>query len=404
MILNDLTDVTITAPLTPGMTLRYDGVNWENAPLDLNDLGDVTAVAPTDGQTIVWDSTFNAGAGGYVLGTAGGNATVHLTDTSVAPATVGTPTIAEITAAAGVLRDRVLTYTGTDLDTDPQTHVYHIDSDGLVTLLQSPAAGLANPIVHLTDTAVAPADPGSPTLAEITAAAGINRDVILTYTGTDNPADPVTHSYYIDQAGAVVLVDEPNTATCGLSELGGVGGTLAVGDGLGVPNPAQAGYTLSGDRAVGIATTAPAGGSTQFEVRLMPAGTVVTTGTLAAGATVATFTPFADLALAAGQWFETVITVAAPTPGAFLTVVGELCGPGTPTTVTAGGPDVDSHSHTQAAASTTWTIVHALGRPVAVRIEDTTGADITAQDINDDGAGTVVLTFINPIAGTAELT
>ncbi len=401
-----LTDVTLTGPLQAGQTLVHNGVTWINRDLNLNDLGDVNAVAPTAGQTIVWDPAANAGAGGYVLGTAGGNATLFLSNTAVGPATAGQPTLAEIAAAAGANRDRVLIYSGTDNAGDPITHAFHIDSAGLVTLVNEPTAGTANPIVFLSNTAVAPATAGSPTLAEITAAAGANRDTFLVYTGTDNAGDPVVSSYYIDSAGTVALVHEPagaanptlflpnaavapattgeptiaeitaaaganrdrmlvytgtdnagdpishaywidsvgtvtlvhepQVATCGMREMGGVGGVLAIGDGAGVPNPVQTGYTLAADRTVGIVTTPPVGGSDTFEVRLMPANSVITTGTIAAGATAATFTPFADLAFATGQWVEVVVTAVSPgTPSSELTVTGEQCGPGTPTTAGA---------------------------------------------------------------------
>ena len=172
-----------------------------------------------------------------------------------------------------------------------------------------------------------------------------------------------------------------------------------------MPNPVIDGYTLSADRMVGIATTAPTGGNDVFEVRLMPGGTIVSTGTLLDGATSATFTPYTDLALAAGQWFEVVVTgVSAGTPAAELTVAAEMCGPGTPVTVTAGGPDVDSYTHTQAAAATVWTIGHGLNRPVAVRIEDGTGADVTPDDINYLDSNTVQVTFLSARTGTAYIT
>ncbi len=326
--LGALTDVTLTGPLTAGMVLKFNGTQWVDAELFVDDLGDAdtTTTAPAIGETLVWDGT------NFVPGA---------------------------------------------------------------------AAGAANPTVHLTDTAVAPATAGEPTLAEITAAAGANRDVFLEYTGTDTATDPVLRSYYIDSAGAVTLVEEPNVATCALREIGGVGGTLAAGLGAGVPNPTLDGYTLAADRMVGIVTTAPTGGPDTFEVRLMPVNTVITTGTIADGATAATFTPYADLALASGQWFEVVVTtVSAGTPSAELTVAAELCGPGTPTTVTAGGTDIDSFTFVQAVASTTWTAVHNLGRPVAVRIEDGAGNDVAPDDIDYPDNNTVVVTFLAPQAGT----
>ncbi len=404
--LGALTDVTLTGPLAANQVLVNNGAGqWVNQPLNLGDLGDVDAATPTAGQTIVWDPAANAGAGGYVLGTAGGNATLFLPDTTVAPASAGFPTLAEIATAAGANRDRVLIYSGTDNAADPIIRAYHIDSAGLVTLVNEPSTGAAaNPIVHLTDTAVGPATAGQPTLAEITAAAGGNRDVFLAYTGTDNAGDPVVSSYYIDSAGTVALVHEPQVASCQMREVGGVGGDLAVGDGLGIPNPVQDDYIIRSDRAVGVVTAAPAGGSSTFEVRIMPGGAVLTTGTIAAGATAATFTPFADTAVAAGQWIETVVTTVAPTPGSQLTVAAEMCGPGAVSATTGGGADLDAYVHTQAAASALWTVVHNLNREVAVRVEDATGADIVPDEVTTIDSNTVTIAFLVATDGRAVIT
>ena len=68
------------------------------------------------------------------------NPTSFLDNTTVAPATAGQPTEAEIATAAGATRDSFLEYTGTDTATDAPTHVYYIDSAGAVTTLLSPAA------------------------------------------------------------------------------------------------------------------------------------------------------------------------------------------------------------------------------------------------------------------------
>lgn len=63
-------------------------------------------------------------------------------DTTVAPATTGSPTVAEITTftTAGSITDSIVYYTGTDTSTDTPTHVYHVDASGSVTLLLEPAA------------------------------------------------------------------------------------------------------------------------------------------------------------------------------------------------------------------------------------------------------------------------
>ena len=105
-----------------------------------------------------------------------------------------------------------------------------------------------------------------------------------------------------------------SAATCALHEIGGNAGPLGIGNGAGVANPVQTGYTLTADRIVATVTTAPAGGADVFEVRLEPAGTVITTGTVADGTMQATFTPFLDVILTDGEWIETVVTAVAPTP------------------------------------------------------------------------------------------
>lgn len=55
--LNGLADVTISSP-TAAQTLRYDGADFVNAALSVDDLSDVdiTTAAPTDGQVLAWDN------------------------------------------------------------------------------------------------------------------------------------------------------------------------------------------------------------------------------------------------------------------------------------------------------------------------------------------------------------
>ncbi len=271
-----------------------------------------------------------------------------LSNTSVAPATAGAPTLAEISAALAGTTNVVAYYTGTDISTDAPTYVYHVDNAGTVTLIESPAQTLPTPAnaippaatdatgaigtttteyaledhkhpaqavsadaeqllkagtdglhmldpddlvsadagnslvkgsdaklkvtgvptaanaippaatdatgaigtttteyaledhkhpaqgvsatagnvltvdatdglhffagwdrVFLSNTAVSPATAGSPTITEITTAAGVNRNVILYYTGTDTATDTPTFVYHIDKSGVVTLIQEP---------------------------------------------------------------------------------------------------------------------------------------------------------------------------------------------------
>lgn len=111
-------------------------------------------------------------------------------------------------------------------------------------------------------------------------------------------------------------------------ELGGSSGALAIGDGVGVATPVALGWTLLANQLHGRVTTAPTGSAATFQVRLLPANTVISTGTIAAGATTATFTPFVNQVFADGQWIEVVVTgIGSTTPGSELTVMGEIAGP-----------------------------------------------------------------------------
>ncbi len=84
------------------------------------------------------DSTFYFdGAAWAAEGGASSNNRLFADDTTVAPATAGQPTIAEITTFAGANTDTVIYYTGDDTSTNAPTHVFHIDGSGNVTLLNS---------------------------------------------------------------------------------------------------------------------------------------------------------------------------------------------------------------------------------------------------------------------------
>jgi hypothetical protein len=201
--LNDLTDVTLTAPLTLGSALVWNGTQWVNRRLIMDDLGDAdtTTTVPTDGQVLTWDS--------------------------------GTSQWRPETASAG---------------------------------------------------------------------------------------------------------------GCQLFEMGGASavGGLAIGDGTGTPGPVATGWILQADSLHATATTPPTGSALTFDVRLFPANSLIASGTVAAGATQATFTTFANVTFADGQWVEVRVTgVGSTTAGNDLTVTGELCGPGvssaTPTIVTEVG-------------------------------------------------------------------
>lgn len=192
-----------------------------------------------------------------------GEARLFLTETLVAPAIPGSPTDVEIATAAGTTRNTVLYYNGTNV-AGLATHAYWIDRAGAVTALKTPTSSITNSLtaaaadtitstvsgqaatlappagtidparllgfdatgalvkgvdpgkarVFLTNTSVAPASPGAPTLLEIAAAIGSNRDVVAYYNGTDVAGTPdPTHVYHVDSTGAVTLLQSPAAAS-----------------------------------------------------------------------------------------------------------------------------------------------------------------------------------------------
>lgn len=57
--LDDLSDVTITGPITDKQILRYDGTIWRNLPINLDSiLGDVDITTPQNGDILQYNGTF----------------------------------------------------------------------------------------------------------------------------------------------------------------------------------------------------------------------------------------------------------------------------------------------------------------------------------------------------------
>lgn len=67
---------------------------------------------------------------------------------TVSPASTSSPTLTEISTAAGTNVDVTAYYTGTNTSTDAPTHVYHIDGAGDVKLLLAPTAAGGVHLVH----------------------------------------------------------------------------------------------------------------------------------------------------------------------------------------------------------------------------------------------------------------
>jgi hypothetical protein len=96
------------------------------------------------------------------------------------------------------------------------------------------SGGAAPNRLFLSNTLVAPAVAGQPTLAEITTAVGANRDTLVYYTGDNTAANPPTYIYWVDGAGAVTLLRSPATAAAAMT-----GATAAAAGTAGqVPAPA----------------------------------------------------------------------------------------------------------------------------------------------------------------------
>lgn len=68
---------------------------------------------------------------------------------------------------------------------------------------------MANNRVHLADSVVLPVTAGKPTLSEINAVKGSNTDTILYYTGDDSAGSGATYVYWVDNAGALTLIEQP---------------------------------------------------------------------------------------------------------------------------------------------------------------------------------------------------
>lgn len=62
-----------------------------------------------------------------------------------------------------------------------------------------------------------------------------------------------------------------------------------------------------------------------------------------------------------------------------------------------------SYTHAQATASTTWTVIHNLGRDVQVRCVDDGDNNIVGEPFNDS-PNQITITFTTPVAGIAIVT
>lgn len=194
------------------------------------------------------------------------NPNQFLSNTLVNPITAGEPTDNEILLAASGQTDLFLFYTGTDLDTDPISHIWFIDNTGSIIRVRTPSTGAgsvsvdnvtvggdgdttplfvlddsitlakladgtpgkligfdattgdpvevdsSNPTTFLSNTLVSPTIVGEPTDVEILAAAGTTVDTIVYYTGNDTATDAPSHVYYIDLDGNIINLVSPENS------------------------------------------------------------------------------------------------------------------------------------------------------------------------------------------------
>ncbi|MEM7377593.1 MAG: hypothetical protein AAF460_08820, partial [Pseudomonadota bacterium] len=101
----------------------------------------------------------------------------------------------------------------------------------------------------ITETVMAPAAAGEPTIGEATTAIGTAANQLFYYNGTDTPADVPTHAWWVDNAGAVTQIESPT-----VDEVV----TVAPTD---VGNPAPAGAQWGYDPANGFTAYVDAGGN-----------------------------------------------------------------------------------------------------------------------------------------------
>ncbi len=78
-------------------------------------------------------------------------------------------------------------------------------------------------------------------------------------------------------------------------------------------------------------------------------------------------------------------------------------GPPGPPGPPGSGSGAATYTHTQSVPSLTWTINHSLGASPSALVLDTTGQPIHGALDYSNGAQTLVITFTQPLAGTAHL-
>jgi hypothetical protein len=139
------------------LVLHGDG-NWRTAIPNWSGLVDYSPAALVFQNHRIWrchtvhtsNLSFDAAeqANWLPMADIGGNPTTFISDTAMAPAAAGAPTLAEATAAitAAGLTDAIAYYNATNTAATTPTYVWHVDGVGAVTLIERPAtAGAGTP-------------------------------------------------------------------------------------------------------------------------------------------------------------------------------------------------------------------------------------------------------------------
>lgn len=134
---------------------------------------------------------------------------LFLTETLVAPASPGRPTLAEVQAAAGPDHKHAhVSYNGTDAEAgNIPTHIWFVDRNGAWLEINTP-----DTVMFAPSTAVSPGFFEHPTAAELKAWGAAQTPPVINshirYTGTDTITDDDVALYYIDSHGEAVVVHQ----------------------------------------------------------------------------------------------------------------------------------------------------------------------------------------------------
>lgn len=256
----------VSADTSNSLTIGTDGLHYAAAPVNEVIESPIALSGPVPAG-VRWGVDNNLGRAYYSDRTSNkwhplnaGNDRAFAKDSTVAPASAGNPTPAEIAVFNGPNNiDTFIYYTGTNINTDPITHVYYTDNSGIVTLIQEPA-------------------PATPWIQTANAILPATRTITL--NGFDfSVLSPVAKALDIKAAGAITLdggISQPITvAGKGIAlTTNGVGNAVSINNGDGATGGA---ISLIGANSIAIGFTAPATVTSAYTITL-PAAAPTATG------------------------------------------------------------------------------------------------------------------------------